>query len=173
MLESEHPELLPATLDMFVALRPHLDGLGITIPVNLGGAELYCQDLCHTGARVRLCVGAYPGDHDTSSQQERALSFVRCLKIVMAGSGPVVVATHDPRLVAIAQELASRHGHRDYEFQMFYGVRPLEQRRLVDIGLRCRTYVPFGPGWYDHLAERVAARPRTLGRYLQALLDKR
>jgi proline dehydrogenase len=52
-------------------------------------------------------------------------------------------------------------------------VRPLEQRRLVDIGHRCRTYVPFGPAWYEYLTAQISARPRAAYNYLRALGDKR
>ena len=81
----------------------------------------------------------------------------------------------DPRIIELAQELALRNGRgpESFEYQMFHGVRPLEQRRLADIGLRCRTYIPFGPGWYGYLATRMAARPRILFSYARALFDKR
>ena len=47
-----------------------------------------------------------------------------------------MMATHDPRLVEIAGALAVRHGRAkgSYEFQMLYGVRPDEQRRLAERG---------------------------------------
>ncbi|GAE71832.1 proline dehydrogenase [Cutibacterium acnes JCM 18916] len=32
---------------------------------------------------------------------------------------------------------------RQLEFQMLQGIRPLEQRRLVDIGHRMRVYLPM------------------------------
>ena len=51
----------------------------------------------------------------------------------MAGDGYPMVATHDPRLIAIAGERARHCGRKpdSYEFQMLYGVRPDEQRRLA------------------------------------------
>lgn len=85
-----------------------------------------------------------------------------------------MLASHDPTLIAIAQELARRNAiaRNGFEFQMFYGVRPLEQRRLADIGYRSRTYVPYGPAWFDYLSTKVAARPRTAFNYLRAVADK-
>jgi proline dehydrogenase len=45
-----------------------------------------------------------------------------------------MVATHDPRLVAITEDLARRHGRAkdSFEFQMLYGIRPHEQERLAE-----------------------------------------
>ena len=139
--------------------------------------ETECRRLGAEGARVRLCVGSYPVGHALahSTEQDKALALVRCLRILMESQAYPMLATHDPRIIELAQELARRNGREpgSFEYQMFHGVRPLEQRRLADIGLRCRTYIPFGPGWYGYLATRMAARPRILFSYARALLDKR
>ena len=73
-------------------------------------------------------------------------SYVRCLKVLLAGEGYPMIATHDPRLVEIAEALASRYGRAQgsYEFQMLHGVRPAEQRRLAASGERVRVYLPYG-----------------------------
>ena len=91
------------------------------------------------------------------------------------GETGLLLTRNDPRIIDIGQELALRNGRQpsDHEYQMMLGVRPFEQRRLVDIGLTCRTYVPFGPAWYDYVSARLAARPRMLWNYARAILDKR
>ena len=63
-------------------------------------------------------------------------SYVRCLKVLLGGQGYPMIATHDPRMVQIASSLASRFGRRPgtYEFQMLYGIRPEEQKRLAAAG---------------------------------------
>lgn len=96
---------------------------------------------------------------------------MRCLRSAMERGGYAMVASHDPTIISIAQELARRNDIEPdgYEHQMFYGVRPLEQRRLVDIGHRCRTYVPFGPAWYGTSTAQISARPRAAYNYLRAL----
>src|SRR5262249_19919116 len=55
-----------------------------------------------------------------------------CLNVLMAGAGYPMVATHDPRLVAVADERARWYGRGrgSYEDQMLFGGRPGEQRRL-------------------------------------------
>lgn len=176
-LEMQGPEDYQTTLDLYRSVVAQHESLGITIPVNLRRAERDVHALAADGARVRLCVGSYPVPRAQAivGEHRKSVALVRCLRILMESSAYPIIATHDPRIIGIAQELARRN-ERDassYEFQMLLGVRTLEQRRLVDIGLQCRTYVPFGPGWYEYLATRIAARPRTLWSYARAVLDKR
>ncbi len=176
-LEMQRPEEYEATLALFRAVRGEYPSLGVTIPVNLRRAVRDCHDLAAEKARVRVCVGSYPAPRSIAitHEHDKTRALVRCLRILMESDAHPMLASHDPRVVTIAQDLAQRNdkGRDDFEFQMLLGVRPLEQRRLVDIGLRARTYIPFGPGWYEYLATRVAARPRTLASYARAVLDKR
>lgn len=176
-LEMEHYEEYQQSLDLFHTVRQAHSRLGVTIPVNVRRAEGDCRDLAGEAARVRVCVGAYPTPKSAAVKGEhnKSRALVRCLRILMESSAYPILASHDPRIITIAQDLAQSNGRGgdDFEFQMLLGVRPLEQRRLVDIGLTARTYLPFGPGWYEYLAMRIAARPRTLLSYGRAILDKR
>ncbi len=176
-LEMQREQEYAATLDLFRSVRADHPTCGITIPVNIRRAEADCRDLADEGARVRVCIGSYPAPHGVGIKGEhnKSRALVRCLRILMESSAYPMLASHDPRIIAIAQDLAQSNGRGrgDFEFQMLLGVRPLEQRRLVDIGLTARTYIPFGPGWYEYLAMRIAARPRTLLSYGRAVLDKR
>jgi proline dehydrogenase len=83
-----------------------------------------------------------------------------------------MVGSHDPRMIAIAQDLAARN-HRpagSYEFQMLYGIRTGEQRRLADEGERMRIYVPYGADWYGYFMRRLAERPANLAFFLRSFV---
>jgi proline dehydrogenase len=84
-----------------------------------------------------------------------------------------MVASHDPNMVAIAETLARDHGRstESFEFQMLYGIRPDEQRRIVDDGYRMRVYVPYGQEWYGYLMRRLAERPANLAFFLRSLVS--
>lgn len=177
MLETQGHETYARLLQLFRNARDRFPNLGITIPANIRRAEKDVGDLARDAARVRVCIGAHnaPAQIAFRKRHDKSLALVRCLRILYASHATPLVASHDPRIIGIAQELAHRN-HRapeDHEFQMMFGVRPLEQRRLVDIGLVCRTWIPFGPAWYDQLTTRIATRPRMLWNYTRALLDKR
>ncbi|VEP40985.1 MULTISPECIES: proline dehydrogenase family protein [Tessaracoccus] len=176
-LEMQGTEEYDATLRLWRDAREHCDRIGLTLPADIRRSEREAAAAAAEGARVRVCVGSYPVPPGAGydSEQEKSRALVRCLRTVMEHGGYAMLASHDPTLVAIAQDLARRNavGADEFEFQMFYGVRPLEQRRLADIGYRSRTYVPFGPAWFEYLTTRIAARPRTLFSYLRAIADKR
>lgn len=176
-LEMQGVRCFDKTLDLWRAVRESHPGLGVTLPADVFASERVVGPLADDGARIRLCIGAYPAPKTLGhrKEQEKAKALVRCLRATMERGGYAMVASHDPTIISIAQELARRNdlGPEGYEHQMFYGVRPLEQRRLVDIGHRCRTYVPFGPAWYEYLTTQIAARPRAAYNYLRALGDKR
>jgi proline dehydrogenase len=101
-------------------------------------------------------------------------SYVRCMKILMAGDGFPMLATHDPTLIDIGLKLASDHGRGpgDFEFQMLYGIRPTEQQRLAKLGHAVRVYVPYGTDWYGYLVRRLAERPSNLRFFARSLITK-
>jgi proline dehydrogenase len=90
----------------------------------------------------------------------------------MAGEGYPMVASHDPRLIAIADKLAEPRAKGTYEYQMLFGIRPGEQRRLAEAGETVRVYVPYGDEWYGYLMRRLAERPANIGFFLRALASK-
>jgi proline dehydrogenase len=95
--------------------------------------------------------------------------------VLLAGQGYPMIATHDPRMITIASSLASRNGRAagSYEFQMLYGIRPDEQRRLAAGGETVRVYVPYGTEWYGYLMRRLAERPQNLTFFLRSLISKK
>ena len=90
----------------------------------------------------------------------------------MRGEGYPMVATHDPRLIAIGRHLAAPRRKGSYEFQMLYGVRPDEQLRLAGLGETVRVYVPYGDQWYGYLMRRLAERPANVTFFLRALASR-
>ena len=101
-------------------------------------------------------------------------SYVRCLRVLMAGSGYPMVASHDPRMIEIACALAISAGRSadDHEFQMLYGIRPEEQRRIAASGSAMRVYVPYGDEWYGYFMRRLAERPANLAFFLRGLATR-
>jgi proline dehydrogenase len=122
---------------------------------------------------VRLCKGAYDAPESVafSDRGEIDKSYVRCMKILMAGKGLPMLATHDPRLIEIAGALAvlNQRSPADFEYQMLYGIRTQEQRRLAGLGSQVRVYVPYGEEWYGYLVRRLAERPANLMFFLRSL----
>ena len=175
-LDMEDHTTTDRTLETLRALREDFPWVGAVLQSYLRRTEGDCRDLATAGSRVRLCKGAYKEPASVAYQDgdDVDLSYVRCLKVLMAGDGYPMVASHDPRLIDIAQALAGHHGRTPdtYEFQMLLGIRPTEQTRIADRGHQMRVYVPFGEDWYGYLVRRMAERPANLQFFLRSLATK-
>lgn len=176
-LDMEDHTTTDATLATLRELRKDFPETGAVLQAYLHRTEADCRALAYEGSRVRLCKGAYDEPEEVAYQDDLDVdrSYVRCLKVLLAGQGYPMIATHDPRLVEIASSLASRFGREQgsYEFQMLYGIRPEEQKRLVEAGERVRVYIPYGQEWYGYLMRRLAERPQNLTFFLRSLVSKK
>ncbi len=176
-LDMEDHTTTDSTLAILRDLRKDFPETGAVLQAYLHRTEADCRALAYEGSRVRLCKGAYNEPEEVAFQTDLDVdrSYVRCLKVLLAGQGYPMIATHDPRLVEIASTLASRYGRDQgsYEFQMLYGIRPEEQRRLVKAGERVRVYIPYGQEWYGYLMRRLAERPQNLTFFLRSLISKK
>jgi proline dehydrogenase len=175
-LDMEDHTTTDSTLAILRELRQDFGWVGAVLQAYLFRTEADCRDLAVEGSRVRLCKGAYkePPSVAFASRADVDRSYVRCLSVLMAGRGYPMVATHDPRLVDIAGALAVRHRRTpaDHEYQMLYGIRPDEQRRLAGEGETVRVYVPYGSQWYGYLMRRLAERPANVAFFLRSLVSK-
>ncbi|MET8759809.1 proline dehydrogenase family protein [Lentzea sp. NPDC004782] len=171
-LDMEDHTTTDSTLGILRELRVDFPWVGAVLQAYLRRTEQDCRDLAYSGSRVRLCKGAYqePASVAYQDKHDVDLSYVRCLKVLVEGQGYPMVASHDPRLIAIAADLASARPKDSYEFQMLYGIRPEEQRRIAAEGNRMRVYVPYGDEWYGYFMRRLAERPANVAFFVRSLL---
>ena len=175
-LDMEDHTTTDATLETLRELRQDFPSVGAVLQAYLHRTEADCRDLAVAGSRVRLCKGAYKEPESVAFQDSAEVdkSYVRCLKALMAGDGYPMVASHDPRLVEIAGALAARHHRKadSFEYQMLYGIRPEEQKRIADRGDQMRVYIPYGEQWYGYLMRRMAEKPANVMFFLRGLATK-
>ncbi len=177
LLDLGAPGAVDAGLETLRELHKDFPEVGVGLAANLRRTEDDCRALAYEGSRVRLTKGRRraPAAASFADRHEADKSYVRCLKVLLAGHGTPVVATHDPRLVRIAGALATRFDRPrgSYEYQMRYGVRADEQRRLGAAGDRVRVVVPFGQDGPGHPARGLAGRAADLTSFLRSLLPQR
>lgn len=175
-LDMEDHTTTDSTLGILAELRKDFPKTGAVLQAYLHRTEADCRDLAGSGSRVRLCKGAYaePESVAFTDPHEVDLSYVRCANALLGGQGYPMFATHDPRLIRVLDERARWYDRKpgNFEFQMLYGIRPDEQRRLASDGAKVRVYVPYGVQWYGYLMRRLAERPANLGFFLRALATK-
>ena len=55
---------------------------------------------------------------------------------------------------------------------MLYGIRRLDQLRLVDAGVPMRVLVSYGEAWFAWYMRRLAERPANVGFVLRSIFMK-
>lgn len=175
-VDAEDHTTTDSTLSIVRELRSDFPWLGTVLQAYLKRTEDDCAEFAASGARIRLCKGAYDEPETVAFRDAGAVteSYLRCLEVLMAGRGYPMVASHDPVVIEAVPELAARYGRGTgaFEYQMLYGIRDGEQRRLADAGDAVRVYVPFGTQWYGYLVRRLAERPANVAFFARALLQR-
>jgi proline dehydrogenase len=175
-IDMEDHTTTDSTLRLVGLLRQDFPSTGAVLQASLHRTEDDCRFLGVPGSRVRLCKGAYlePSSLAWQRPDDIRASYLRCLATLIAGGALPMAATHDPRLVDATRHLVSEIGGPGFrhEYQMLYGIRPDEQRRLVTAGETMRVYVPFGVQWYGYLMRRMAERPANTALFLRALMSR-
>lgn len=172
-VDAEDHTTTDSTLSIVRDLRTDFPWLGTVLQAYLKRTAADCADFAD--ARIRLCKGAYdePASVAYRDADEVTDSYLRCLRILMAGEGYPMVASHDPVIIESVPALAAEFGRGvdDFEYQMLYGIRDDEQCRLAGAGNHVRVYVPFGTQWYGYFVRRLAERPANLTFFLRALVN--
>lgn len=175
-VDAEDHTTTDSTQSIVRDLRPDFPWLGVVLQAYLRRTPGDCEEFAATGARVRLCKGAYDEPASVAHREPAAVTdaYLRCLQTLMSGSGYPMVASHDPAVLDAVPALAceSGRGPGDFEYQMLYGIRDDEQRRLAGAGNQVRVYVPFGDQWYGYFMRRLAERPANLTFFLRALSER-
>lgn len=165
-LELFHREVLPF----------YKDNCGVVIQSYMRRSGKDVAALIATGARVRLCKGAYAEPEDVAFQDKAEVdaNFLALMRsLIEAGNYPAI-ATHDEAMIdqtiAFVEEHDLERGR--FEFQMLYGVRRDLQDSLRARGFNLRVYIPFGTAWYPYLMRRLAERPANIGFMLGSVMKE-
>ena len=176
-LDMEDHTTIDSTLEILAGLRRDFPDVGVAIQAMLLRTPKDLAGLTGPGSRVRLVKGAYdePESVAHTEPEQVDLAYARALRVLMDGEGYPMVGSHDPRLIAIADQLATERGRgkHSWEYQMLYGIRPDEQARLAARGHTVRVYVPYGNDWYSYFTRRLAERPANLMFFLRSFISKK
>ncbi|MEU3724228.1 proline dehydrogenase family protein [Streptomyces sp. NPDC031705] len=175
-LDAEDHTTLDSMFAIHEELRRDFPQTGCVIQAYLFRTEADARRLAAAGSRVRIVKGAYKEPAEVAYQDKAEIdrAYVRIMKILMEGEGYPMIGSHDPRLIAIAQELARQAGRKldEYEFQMLYGIRSEEHLRLAAEGHRMRVYTAYGTDWYGYFMRRLAEKPANLLFFLRSMITK-
>ena len=177
-VDMENSPYTAVTLDVFETMwQQGYRNAGVVLQSYLPRSEEDAARMNALGARVRLVKGAYnePRDAAYQSKADVDASFVRIMKILLAGGVYPAIATHDPTMIDATRAFAKDRGidSTKYEFQMLFGIRRDLQNSLKREGLRVRVYVPFGREWFPYFMRRLGERPANIGFVIRGVLRER
>lgn len=166
-IDMEDSPRVDATLRVYRRLREEgYTHTGIVLQSYLKRSEKDLEALLPLKPAVRIVKGAYKEPPEVAFQDKRLIDAQYLLldKKALENGLPTAIATHDPHLIAEMQRWTAEKGisKEGFEFQLLYGVRRDEQRRLAAEGYTVRAYVPYGTDWYPYLSRRIAERPENL-----------
>ena len=145
-------------------LRKDFPQTGCVIQAYLFRTEDDARRLAAAGSRVRLVKGAYkePAARRLPGQGRDRQGVRPLLKILMEGEGYPMIGSHDPRLIAIAQELARTRRAQAGRVRVPDALR--HPRATSSGGSRpratgCGSTSPYGTDWYGYFMRRLAEKP--------------
>jgi proline dehydrogenase len=177
-IDMENSPYTAVTLEVFETMwQQGYRNAGLVLQSYLPRSEEDAGRMNALGARVRLVKGAYnePRDAAYQSKADVDASFVRIMRILLAGGIYPAIATHDPAMIEATRAFAAERGidATQFEFQMLYGIRRDLQNRLKREGFQVRVYVPFGREWFPYFMRRLGERPANIGFVIRGVLAER
>jgi proline dehydrogenase len=176
-IDMENSPYTEVTLDIFETLwQQGYRALGVVLQAALYRTEADLQRINALGASIRLVKGAYQEPKSVAYPKKGDVdaAFARLMKILLAQGHSPAIATHDPKMIALARAFAAERGIPPdrYEFQMLHGIRRDRQATLVKDGYRLRIYIPYGREWFPYFMRRLGERPANLLFVLGSLLGE-
>ncbi|HET9949963.1 MAG TPA: proline dehydrogenase family protein [Longimicrobiales bacterium] len=177
-VDMESSGYVDRTLDLYRSVRAEHANVGVCLQSYLRRTPADLEALLPLDPSIRLVKGAYDEPPSIAYPDKRDVdrSFVeltaRMLRATADGArGRMVVATHDPRMMAEAGRLAHELGLAPdaLEYAMLYGIQQGEQHRLARNGRRVRVLISYGTHWFAWYMRRLAERPANVWFVLKQL----
>ncbi len=124
-VDAEDHTTTDSTLSIVRELRVDFPWLATVLQAYLKRTQADCAEFAASGARIRLCKGAYdePASVAYRDRDEVTDSYVRCLRTLMRGSGYPMVASHDPQIIDAVPGIARENGRDSRRFRVSDAVR--------------------------------------------------
>jgi proline dehydrogenase len=166
-IDMEDSPRVDATLRVYKRLRgAGFSNTGIVLQSYLKRTEKDLDELLPLRPAVRIVKGAYKEPGAIAFQDKRMIDaqYLVLAKKALENECYTAVATHDPRLIEEMKRWTNQKkiAKDRFEFQLLYGVRRDEQKKLASEGYTTRAYIPYGTDWYPYFSRRVAERPENL-----------
>jgi proline dehydrogenase len=176
-MDMEQSRYVDRTLEIYRRLRERYDNVGFVLQSYLYRSEADLTALLPFAPNVRIVKGAYLEPPDVAYPRKRDVdeNYLKLAELALSHAGYTAIATHDPRIIDRAAEIAAARGlppRGRFEFQLLYGIAPTLARSLLERGYRVRLSIPFGEYWFPYLMRRLAERPANLAFFLKGAFSR-
>jgi proline dehydrogenase len=181
-IDMEESSLVDSTLNIYRRLRQEFENVGTVLQAYLHRTHDDLQQLIDEGiADIRLVKGAYdePAEiawHERGKIQQELISLAKMMlaPTARARGARMALGSHDDVVYNEIVDFATEQkiDPQSWEIQFLYGIRRDELKRLLNVGVRMRVYVPYGESWYPYFMRRLAERPANLMFFLRAATGK-
>jgi proline dehydrogenase len=178
-IDMESSAYVDRTLELFRQVRQERENVGVALQSYLRRTRDDLEGLLSLDPSIRLVKGAYsePPNIAFAKKSEVDRNYVQLAGTLLRArargrQGDVVIATHDPRMIAEAMRMAHELGldPKTYELAMLYGIQTAQQTRLAHTGHRVRVLISYGSAWFPWYMRRLAERPANVWFVLKQLL---
>ncbi len=175
--DMEQSRYVDATLAIHRRLRERFTCVGFVLQSYLHRSLGDLEAMTALAPNVRIVKGAYLEPPAIAYPRKRDVdaNYRRMVELALSHDGYTAIATHDPRMVAYAEELATAQSlpkRGRFEFQLLYGIGTALARALVARGYRVRLSIPYGSYWFPYLMRRLAERPANLAFFIKGALSR-
>jgi proline dehydrogenase len=171
-IDMESTNYTEKTLDIYYKTLATYKYVGVAIQSYLKRSESDIKELLNKGGQVRLVKGAYHEDPEllVGGRRETRENYAKLLKMLFSGKNFFAVATHDEKLIKLAQDLAKETRNENFEFQFLKGVREKRSLQLVSDGFKVSIYIPYGENWLPYALRRIKERRRNILYFAKAIV---
>ena len=177
-IDMEQSQYVDRTLAIYRRIRSEFPRVGICLQSYLYRTQKDLEDLLPLKPAIRLVKGAYKEPPTVAFPRKADVdtSYFALTKTMLehAENGVTIgIGTHDTALISRIQWEAQRLGlPRDrYEFQLLFGIKTEEQKKLAAEGYRIRSLISYGTYWFPWYVRRLAERPANVTFVLKNLIQ--
>ena len=176
-IDMEASNYVDTTIRFYKKAKEEYTNTGLCLQAYLYRTEKDIEDLLKLSPCIRLVKGAYKEPADVAFKEKREVdeNYLKLSKMLLQSvknsSARAAFGTHDISLVkAIEEEGKGLNIPKDkIEFQMLYGIKTNEQKRLAGEGYNLRVLISYGEAWFPWYMRRLAERPANVGFVLKNL----
>lgn len=180
-IDIEQSYYVNTTIKFYKEIKKFYPNIGICLQSYLFRTERDFEGLKSVSPLIRLVKGAYKETPDVSFRKKTDTDknyFLLAKKMLdntmIDSNSRAAFGTHDLNLIEMIVDYAKYRNipNDKYEFQMLYGIKPEEQKRLAARGIKLRVLISYGSYWYPWYLRRLAERPANVWFVLKNLFTK-